>query len=628
MKRFYVILLVVLILSAGSFAADGVMCKLQAFQFDRDNQKDVLIYSDTVTFLKNVSATGFIGPFSIDVEFFEIDSIKTNFNLHLITLSPSAKTYSRNFTVEYGLPARIDKIASKNNLSYSLTLSPLEKIEVDTSICFFNHRHKDDFTFRPTAYTDLYYVPSSLGDYNWDAMKELFENNYRQFMAFCNFNLPGKILVYLYPCPSYSVIWDKRFGLASDPTRNAAYSIYNKNLNTADPFVVIHTAVLRNYGYSAPFLAEGLANYFSFAPYDMQLLIKENKILPVRSILSTYDYLTADPYIADRTAATFVKYLVDQYSIGKFIDLYKAADDIHLVEQIEKSYDKSIEDLETEWKHYLDTLRIHSQTFIIHTSFAELMLNYDAMLRYSLGYYDIAKTSFDTTEALNRIKRAYFSTGNFYKTVEFQQKIVNYDTTRAKNWMALGSYKMMVGEYDEALECFTKAKSLDSVNQMTNFNLALYYIIKKDNAAAKELLINNLSNQKEAQAQGESRLMLANILNQSDEKSNLEKAAEYYNQGLSIFAQMIQSNSSAPSLYMWCGIASLGLYDYANALNYLHTAEFIETRPFYMGMINLWLGKTYLANEEPEIAREYFTKVLSEYSADYHQKEAREYLDK
>ena len=44
--------------------------------------------------------------------------------------------------------------------------------------------------------------------------------------------------------------------------------------------------------------------------------------------------------------------------------------------------------------------------------------------------------------------------------------------------------------------------------------------------------------------------------------------------------------------------------------------------------INLWLGKTYLANEEPEIAREYFTKVLSGYSADYHQKEAREYLDK
>lgn len=621
-----ILFFLMIILSASCFGNQAVKCKLNVYQYDADSRSDVLIFADTVTFIKNVAASGFIGPMSVEIEFLEIDSIRSVFNIHLVTLHPIANTLSKKFTIEYNLPARIDKIICKNNSSYSLLISPLEKIDIDTSFCAYNHRKKDIFTYRPTAYTDLHYVESSLGDYHWDSIKELIETNYRQFLTFSNINLPGKILVYLYPCPSHSIIWDKRFGMSSDPTRNSAYSIYNKTLNTTDPFVVIHTAVLRNFGYAPPFLAEGLANYFSFAPYDMQLIIDENKQMPLREIMETIDYLNKNPFVADRTAATFVKYLVDQYSFDKFNVLYKAADDINLASQIEKVYNKSIDSLEVEWLNYLDTLQIHPMTFSIHSSLAEMMFNYETMLKYSNGYYNNALTAYDTTESLNSIKRAYFNRGDYYKTADYMKKIIKRDTTNQIEWMALGSYRMMCGEYDEAFECFTKAKSLDSLNHMINFNLALYYSIKGENNKARKLLVNNITNTQGTPAQGETLVLLANILSQSEKKSDLEKASEYYSLAIRIFNQSLQTNPSASPLLMWSGIAYAGMYDYKNALDFLHTAEFIETRPFYIGMINLWLGKVNIATGDKDIAGEYFNKVLSNLSADYHQNEAREYL--
>jgi tetratricopeptide (TPR) repeat protein len=139
-------------------------------------------------------------------------------------------------------------------------------------------------------------------------------------------------------------------------------------------------------------------------------------------------------------------------------------------------------------------------------------------------------------------------------------------------------------------------------------------------------LINNLSSGKGAKAQGESLVMLAEILNHTDVKSNQEKAAQYYKQAVRIFTQSLQANNGATPLLLWNGIAHAGLYEYDKALDYLHTAEFVENRPFYLGMIYLWLGKVYQADGNNDEAKIYFTKVLSNLSADYHNSEAQELL--
>jgi len=145
------------------------------------------------------------------------------------------------------------------------------------------------------------------------------------------------------------VIWDSRFGQVSDPTRNNSFGLFTRELNTADPFVVIHTSLLRQYGYAPPFLSEGWAGYLSFAYYDMKKIIKENRNVPITKLLNTYDYLTADPTLADRTASTFVKYLIDQYGFEKFRDLYKESHDLNLAGKFEEVYAKTAADIELGW---------------------------------------------------------------------------------------------------------------------------------------------------------------------------------------------------------------------------------------------------------------------------------------
>jgi hypothetical protein len=77
---------------------------------------------------------------------------------------------------------------------------------------------------------------------------------------------------------------------------------------------------------------------------------------------------------------------------------------------------------------------------------------------------------------------------------------------------------------------------------------------------------------------------------------------------------------------MWLGICYLGMGDTGSAQDYLTTALFLETRPFYQGMIELWLGKVADVRGEHDVAREHYGRVMSLPAAIYHQDEARELI--
>jgi len=135
--------------------------------------------ADTGNFVKGISTTGFLLSFSVDLEVQEIDSARSEFMTHVITLGPQANTYSKTYTVEYGLPARMDNIEGKPGTNYSLVITPLEMTEVDTAECNFYQQRHGDFSFNPTANMDIYFVPNSLGDYYWNLVKGLHENELR-----------------------------------------------------------------------------------------------------------------------------------------------------------------------------------------------------------------------------------------------------------------------------------------------------------------------------------------------------------------------------------------------------------------------------------------------------------------
>jgi len=162
--------------------------------------------------------------------------------------------------------------------------------------------------------------------------------------------------VYLCPCPVRSVIWDKRFHVMVDPTRSSVFMIYTTSFNSADPVAMIQAGIYRHYGYAPPFLAEGMAGYLSFPAYDAKQLKKNKKLAPLDSLLGTYYYVNADPHTTDISAASFCKYLIDQYKVDQFLVWYRKADDLNARQTLSETFGKSVSELESDWLDYLDTL--------------------------------------------------------------------------------------------------------------------------------------------------------------------------------------------------------------------------------------------------------------------------------
>lgn len=629
MKFVFALIFLCFILYPGLAPADnGVNFVIDVFQYDPGTGQQVRLVSDTAVLLEGIRSYGFLVNFSMELELTRIDTGKAVFNAHIFSLTPQAEAVARNFQVEYGLPARVDSLKGKGEAVFSIMFTPLEPIEINPFPCTYVHYKEGHFDFDPTAYTDLYYVPNTYGDFYWNAVKGLFEERYRLFRDLNNFNLPGKYSVFLCPCPIYSVIWDKRFGMMVDPTRNNAFVIFGKEVNSVDPFVLLQAAIYRNYGYAPLFLTEGFANYLSFVTYDMKKIIRQKKNPPLASLMHTYDYLQTDPYIADRVAGSFVRYLINQYKIDVFLKLYRLADDLTLQGNIEDTYSKKLADLEAEWLHYVDTVSISVKQLDFFADQAEVMFDYRQMLSFYLEMMPRIDARVDSVSVLNKLVRAYFFNGDYYQATEIQRRLTAYDSTNARYWMALGNYQMMNGLYDSAFYNLERARRLDTTDNLIQFNLALNNYYRGNKMEARELFLKVIEQPMDASAQGESRVMLGYMFRESDNKEDKAAAQRFFTETVNIESQVLQTHGTSSANYLWMGVANLGLDDYGTAYEYLSTALYLETRPFYQGMINLWLGKLADVRGERELAREHYGQVLALASPVYCQDEARQYLIK
>ncbi|MCH9025084.1 MAG: hypothetical protein IH931_07090, partial [candidate division Zixibacteria bacterium] len=343
-----------LLLAGNSLAAEAADFLISIYHTDQDNGQKVLLYSDTTTLVKDMSSSAFLFGVSVDLKLTKVDSAGVEYDVHLFTLGPQAKTLAKRFTSAYELPGIIGGIEVKPNVFHSISIVPLMQTEVDLRQCSYSHNSSNDFSITPSANLDLYHLPQSLADYHAVSIKSLIEAEYRQFRDFFHFKLAGKQDLYLFPCQGYSTMWEKRFGTSFDPTRSNVYALYGTGINTADPFLLIHGAVLRSYGYAPLFLTEGFANYFSLAISSMKQAVDDKTRLPLRNMLSTNNYVKADPLIADAISATFVRFLIDEYTFDKFVLLYEKADENNLEQLLNNIYNKPVSELEKGWHDYVD----------------------------------------------------------------------------------------------------------------------------------------------------------------------------------------------------------------------------------------------------------------------------------
>ena len=608
-------------------AVEGVRCSLEIHQRSEDSARWVLLWQDTTTLVTGLRKQGFPLAFSVDLSLESADTSEAIFSVHVVTLTQPPRNYARRYRVEYGLPAELAPIAGKNDVRYRLRVIPLGPVTVDTTGCAYLHTRSEDFRADPSAHLNIYFVPQTLGDFHWNAVKGLMEDAYERFDKLNRFTLPGKYALYLCPCPVPSVLWDHRFTMMVDPTRNAAFTVYNPDFNSADPFAVTYAATLRNYGYAPPFLAEGFANFLSLSTYDMQKFFARGDTVRLDDFLDTHAYLKADPVLADRVASSFVKYLVNTFKVDRFLEAYRLADDLNLRSVLEAVYGLSLAELESGWRRYLDTVTLSDERLSWGADVAETMRQFRRSLELLQTLWSRAATRNDSLRAVGRLARMYFFLGDYSRAAEYERILVGMDSSYALWYMTLAGYEMMDGRYDSALAHLQMAHARDTASDMIRFNLALAHLYAGDRSEGLRRLRDLVAAPIDGSTQVESRILLAVELADGGGKQDREDAYRLFDEALALLERQGPPPVPSATRRLWLAIANLGLGDTGEAGDHLSTALYLESRAFYRGMIFLWLGKLADILDQHDAAREYYRLVLDHPSAAYHKAEAKKYLD-
>lgn len=622
------LLIVFLSLVSGTALADStaVPCAVQVDQL-RPAGESAILFHDTVSLAPDIARTGFAVSFSLDIELTAFDTTGASIMVHVVTLGPPTRTYSQRFRVEYGLPARIDSIAGKDSVWYRLAITPVEPTDYALSLCPYNHHVGQDFAMQPSAHMDLHFLRNSLGDFYSGAVKGVLETSYRQFQSMCRFNLPGKYQIYLCPCLIPSVMWDMRFGMAGDPTRSSAQVLFTKEINAVDPFVVNHPALLRNWGYAPPVLSEGLANYGSLPEVDVRRLKSQDKLYDLEELLTPGRFPLLDPYIADRCASGFVKYLVDESGLDKFRDVYERSHDLNLVDQIEAEYEMSLPELQAAFHTWIDTVQVAPTRVLQQADMAEAMFRYGQMREYAKFLVNQTPPE-SISPFLPILARACFNEGDYYAALDHQQRLAETDTVTGQAHVALATYQMAVGEYDRARQSLLEASRMNPDFHVARFNLALNNLIVGDTASALTLLQELVALPPGTAPTAESRVLLGDILRHSPVSAERNRAKELYREALAMMEQALGPQPYASIYHMWAGLAAMGQGLLPTARDYLGMADFLETRAFHRGLVSLSLGKLSDLQDERDQALHYYREVLATPAAAYHQEAARRYIEK
>ncbi len=441
-------------------------------------------------------------------------------------------------------------------------------------------------------------------------MKNYVEEDYTHFRNAFDFNAPGRINLFLIPCPSSSIRWDKRFGYLIDPGRSSIYTIYNHGYKSVDAMLPNMLKLLRLWGYAPPFMVEGLAGYFEFLPYEMKKIIKEGKIPAIKGLLTTEGYYSADPVAAEVAAGSFVRFLADTYGITLLKRLYDESDDLTLAINMQKTYSAPLDSLEKYWLRYVDTLTITRAHFDYYAARAGAIDRMDQSIEYLKEMSKLDQKASDSVDTWKKLSQIYYQYGHYYEAVDGYRTLILLDSSRAIYYQILGNLYTINGEYDKAWSALDTVILKDSAYVTARLLQARILAIKGDTVGAVKLAEKACEKEKSAPGRIEFFLFLGKMTGAKGKAHDAAASKQHFEDALALSQQMMGQVPDDPTYKIRVGLAYLGLKEYSEADKYLNVALFIEERSFYTGEILVALGNLNDLRGKHKTAVEYYQQGL------------------
>jgi tetratricopeptide (TPR) repeat protein len=589
--------------------------------FQLIDQREIELSNGKQTTSFQVNFTLSITPTIIPKDLLE-NGQKVILTVELITLAPNVQTIFKEISAKNDETLFLGEVGAKSGRAYRVFITPtiMENFEED---CDLDTKDREkDWEELPSSHFFFWYLHNSLADLHWRRIKGFVEDEYRRFREVFNFTEPAmdRMIYYLVPCRVGEVVWDSRFDIGLDPVKNKTYVIYNLYERSLDSPNVGFLLFYRLWGYAPPLLAEGVGGYFSLSHHFTKKLIKNKKFIPLRNLKVTLNYRNQPQPEAFVEACSFVRFLVDEYNLDKFKNLYQQVTDLTFDQTLVKVYGKDLATLENEWLSFLKGYKDVKADFY---HLAAVKMSYRHYDQAQELYEDILDLFGRDVSTLRSLAYLHYLKGEYHESEKFYLEALSTDSLNAEYLCIIGNTNYLRGRYDEARKFYGKCLYVDTGYVEAYIKLGELDFLEGNLLSAQDHFTEAETMKASDQAKVDIYSGLGKVF-QKLQKS--EEAKQSFKKALDYSEQFLLSYSDSPLPYLKKGELFFNLGETDTAINFFKIAEFLEDRPLYRGRVLLALGKAYEKKDDRKRAEEYYSKVLDLPTGFQEKKEAEDLL--
>lgn len=562
-----------------------------------------LIDQATVELYDSVETSTFLGNFTLSVEPTTFDSVNLTLAVSLFTLGPDIQSFFKEYLLKTGEETALPELRVRDDILFRVKFTPHIKAE-ETNRCNLNTKDAETWYSDPSTHFYYHYILETLPDYHWNANKGVLEDFYHRIWDRFGFWDPDKIDYFLVPCELKEIYWDKRYGQGLDPTKRKVYVIYNQSTRTVDGPGVGMFLFYKYWGYAPAMVVEGASGNIGLADYQAQKLKKAGKLFSLRELEISEDYKSKPKEIAFYQASSFIKYLVDNYGLGKFKKFYEQVTDLTFEQTLFKVYGKKLPQLEKEWLAYLDTFKEYEENLAYFVTLKTQYRHYTEAIDL---LNDLLEMSKNKAGYLSDLAGIHYTLGDYEKAKEYYLKLLDLKPENPLFTCLLGNTYNLLGDYAQAESLYVKTIGLDTSYITPLLKLGELYLAEGEYEKGKELFDKGLS-----KSPGTEEAVLI-FLGLAECKKNLgqpKEAEEDLERGLYHCQILLKTFPERPTPFYYCGKVYLGMELPDTALYYLETAVMLEDIPYRRGKVLLDLVRAYSAVGDLELAQKACQEIL------------------
>lgn len=436
-----------------------------------------------------------------------------------------------------------------------------------------------------TVHYRTHWIVNSYADFLWNVKMgylELVYDGYRKSFGLSEFD---KIDFHMHPEPTNAVYLDPVTNYAIEPRDRRIDLVFGHEIDAASPRPMAELLMYRQWGYGPRWMTAGFSCYYEDVFLQARKLAPNFKADELMALFANEAWTTGDT--GRVVTGAFAKWLVDTESISKFQSLYKASTSLDFPGQFQRVYKKDFAKAAGEFLAFAKSYQPKKGE-----------LGYFASEHMKIGNFERASEYLREEGNTDGLALCEFWLGNYEEADQISRPNPFGDGTELNLFNA--NMMLAKGRTDEAVRIY---RWLFSEKKLVEAGVPLASICLDQGKIAEATgVIDSLNGVTTAPEYfieaGRLRLMRG------------EKADSILTMAAAVAMNRSQTQPNEPVNYLLAGQAFLLMGKYDMARDNLGVAQFLESRPFFLGQTLLEMGKLADLEGRRDEAKDYYGRVM------------------